>query len=105
MNHKVLVYQAKDGFVPVEAGATSAPKDDEMKEAKIDLSRWSLSINPRQEWKQMLREAWRLQRDFFYDRRCTALIGMVFGNNMVRWPIASARAGTLPIVLVKCLVS
>jgi tricorn protease len=51
----------------LEAGATALPKDDEAKEAKLDLSGWSLSINPRQEWKQMLHEAWRLQRDFFYD--------------------------------------
>ena len=26
-----------------------------------------MRINPRDEWKQILREAWRLQRDFFYD--------------------------------------
>jgi hypothetical protein len=67
MDHKVLVYQTKDGFVRLEAGATAAPKDDDAKDAKIDLSGWSLSINPREEWKQMLHEAWRLQRDFFYD--------------------------------------
>jgi tricorn protease len=67
LDHKVLVYQTKDGFVRLEAGAAAAPKDDDAKEAKIDLSGWSLSIDPRQEWKQMLREAWRLQRDFFYD--------------------------------------
>ena len=28
-----------------------------------------MRINPREEWKQMLREAWRLQRDFFYDAK------------------------------------
>ncbi len=67
LDHKVLVYQTKDGFTRIEAGATAAPKDDDAKEAKVDLSGWSLSINPRQEWKQMLHEAWRLQRDFFYD--------------------------------------
>ncbi len=67
LDRKVLVYQTKDGFTRLEAGATAAPKDDEAKEAKIDLSGWSLSVNPRQEWKQMLHEAWRLQRDFFYD--------------------------------------
>ena len=64
---KVLVYQTKDGFTRLEAGATAAPKDDEAKEAKVDLSGWSLSVNPREEWKQKLHEAWRLQRDFFYD--------------------------------------
>jgi tricorn protease len=69
LDRKVLVYQTKDGFVRIEAGATAAPKDDEAKEAKIDLSGWSLSVNPREEWKQMLHEAWRLQRDFFYDPR------------------------------------
>ena len=67
MDGKVLVYRTKDGFVRLEAGATAAPKDDAAAEAKVDLSGWSLSINPREEWKQMLREAWRLQRDFFYD--------------------------------------
>lgn len=64
---KVLVYQTKEGFTRIEAGATAAPKDDEAKEAKLDLSGWSVRINPREEWKQMLREAWRRQRDFFYD--------------------------------------
>jgi tricorn protease len=67
LNGKVLVYQTKDGFTRIEAGAKAAPKDDEAKEAKVDLSGWSLSVNPRQEWQQMLHEAWRLQRDFFYD--------------------------------------
>lgn len=68
-NGKVLVYQTKDGFTRIEAGATEAPKDDDAKDAKIDLSGWSLSIEPREEWAQMLHEAWRLDRDFFYDRK------------------------------------
>jgi tricorn protease len=66
-NGKVLVYESKEGFVRLEAGATAAPKDEAAQEAKIDLSGWMIRINPRDEWKQMLREAWRLQRDFFYD--------------------------------------
>ena len=32
----------------------------------IDLSRAKVMINPRLEWEQMLREAWRLQRDMFW---------------------------------------
>ena len=36
------VYQTKDGFVRLEAGATAAPKDDDAKDAKIDLAGWSL---------------------------------------------------------------
>ena len=67
LDNKVLVYRTKDGFVRVEAGATSAPKTEDMADARIDLSGWSIRIDPRDEWKQILREAWRLQRDFFYD--------------------------------------
>ena len=32
----------------------------------IDLSRLKVSIEPVSEWKQMFREAWRLQRDYFW---------------------------------------
>jgi tricorn protease len=66
-DRKVLVYRTKDGFVRMDAAATSAPKPEEMTDARVDLSGWSIRINPRDEWKQILREAWRLQRDFFYD--------------------------------------
>jgi tricorn protease len=68
LDGKVLVYRTKDGFTRIEAGATEAPKDDAAKEAAIDLSGWSVRIEPRDEWAQMLHEAWRLDRDFFYDR-------------------------------------
>jgi len=66
---KVLVFQTKEGFTRIAADATSLPKPEpgEADDSKIDLSGWSLKVNPREEWKQMLREAWRLQRDFFYD--------------------------------------
>lgn len=33
----------------------------------IDTSNLSMMINPVAEWKQILRDAWRLQRDMFYD--------------------------------------
>lgn len=69
MNGKVLVYQTEDGFVRVEAGAIAAPKAEDAVDAKVDLSGWTVKINPRDEWKQILREAWRLQRDFFYDEK------------------------------------
>ena len=68
-NGKVLVFQTKDAFVRVDAGATSLPKAEpgESDDSKIDLAGWSIKVDPRDEWKQMLHEAWRLQRDFFYD--------------------------------------
>ncbi len=39
----------------------------------IDLARVSVLIEPRDEWRQMLREAWRLQRENFWD---TAMSGV-----------------------------
>ena len=72
MSGKVLVYRTGAGFFRVEAGAMSGPKGGPESgpggdDSRIDLSGWSIRVDPRQEWKQMLREAWRLQRDFFYD--------------------------------------
>ncbi|MGK2860124.1 MAG: S41 family peptidase [Thermoanaerobaculia bacterium] len=69
MNGKVLVYRTEDGFTRVEAGATAGPKGEESAEAKVNLTGWTAKIHPRDEWKQILREAWRLQRDFFYDEK------------------------------------
>jgi tricorn protease len=46
----------------------SLPGDDKpgRKSGWIDLSRVHVSVQPIAEWRQMLREAWRLQRDYFW---------------------------------------
>ncbi len=46
--------------------ADPAPAGDLDKKA-VDLSGWMLSITPRDEWRQMYTEAWRLERDYFWD--------------------------------------
>lgn len=61
---KLLVHKG-DGFYLIDAAP--APASDLEKKA-VDLSGWMLSLTPRQEWRQMYREAWRLERDYFYDR-------------------------------------
>jgi tricorn protease len=40
----------------------------ELDKRDVDLSHWNPSVRPRDEWRQMLVEAWRLERDYFYDR-------------------------------------
>ena len=35
---------------------------------RVDLSGWRFSFPPREEWRQMFVEAWRLERDYFYDK-------------------------------------
>ena len=35
--------------------------------AQVNLTGWSFALDPREEWRQMFDEAWRLERDYFYD--------------------------------------
>lgn len=64
---KLLVQKGEDFFV-FDAGE-SAPEGEALAESRIDLSGWTFSVNPREQWQQMFREAWRLERDYFYDTR------------------------------------
>ncbi|MCB1041732.1 MAG: PDZ domain-containing protein [Acidobacteria bacterium] len=45
-----------------------ADADEMSKDAKgLPLNNWKPTINPLAEWRQMLVDAWRLERDYFYD--------------------------------------
>src|SRR5205085_5086939 len=35
---------------------------------QVQLKDWTFELDPRDEWRQMFVEAWRLERDYFYDR-------------------------------------
>ena len=59
---KILVHKGGSYHV---IDATASPAD--LGKNAVDLSRWALSVIPRQEWRQMFIEAWRLERDYFYD--------------------------------------
>ncbi len=61
---KIMVRKGTDFYV-FNAGP-KAPS--ELAKSKVDLSGWSFPLDPREEWSQMYREAWRLERDYFYDR-------------------------------------
>jgi tricorn protease len=60
---KLLVHKADDLYV--FDASDKAP--EKLEESKVDLSRWSFSFDPREQWRQMFTEAWRLERDYFYD--------------------------------------
>jgi len=51
---------------PSPGGA--GPGQADLSKAALDLSDWKLSLEPREEWQQMFTDAWRLERDYFYDR-------------------------------------
>ena len=46
--------------------SNAAPKADE---GRLDLKKLEVTIDPRAEWKQIYREAWRIMRDWFYDKK------------------------------------
>ncbi|MEQ4717043.1 PDZ domain-containing protein [Nonomuraea sp. B19D2] len=66
-DHKTLLYRAGSRLRVVKAG--EAPGDEETpgrESGWIDLSRIKVSVGPESEWRQMFREAWRLQLENFW---------------------------------------
>jgi tricorn protease len=57
-----LLYSQKDAWILT--GGETAPKPDE---GKLKLDGVTVWVDPRAEWRQMYREAWRIERDFLYD--------------------------------------
>jgi tricorn protease len=58
---KLLVVTAKGGMAIVDA------KADQKLEDMVSTSGMNKQLDPREEWLQIFTEAWRIQRDFFYD--------------------------------------
>ena len=60
---KLLIGKEKELYL-----ADAVVEKPDEKKTKVDLNGWSFVVNPREEWRQMFAEAWRLERDYFYDR-------------------------------------
>ncbi len=67
---RTLAYRAEDRLRVLAAGKKPEEGKDADKAGRksgwIDLGRVRVAVDPAQEWAQMLREAWRLQRDNFW---------------------------------------
>jgi len=61
---KKLLVRKGDGLYVIDAAASKADLDKK----QVNLGGWKLSVIPREEWRQMFVEAWRLERDYFYAR-------------------------------------
>jgi tricorn protease len=61
---KKMLIRKGSAYFMVDAGTGKAKLD----KAKIDFSGWKFSINPREDWKQIYKDAWRMERDYFYDK-------------------------------------
>lgn len=47
--------------------AAKAARAGQLADSRVDLSGWSFAIDVRQDWRQIFEDAWRLERDWFYD--------------------------------------
>lgn len=65
LDGKKILFRKGREFYIVDAAA-KAPGD--LSKAAVPLRDWTFSLDPRLEWRQMFTEAWRLERDYFYDR-------------------------------------
>src|SRR5262249_6461846 len=63
---KALVMEKQDSWSIIDAAATKdAGKQDAKGKLKIDAI--EVRVDPRAEWAQVFDEAWRINRDYFYD--------------------------------------
>jgi tricorn protease len=59
---KLLIRKGNALYV-TDASDSKVDLDD----SKVDLGAWQFSLDPREEFRQMFIESWRLERDYFYD--------------------------------------
>ena len=70
-----VLYRKDDLFGIAELAADKKGGD-----GKLDLSGMTAWVNPREEWLQMFNEAWRLERDFYYDPAMAGLDWKALGE-------------------------
>jgi tricorn protease len=78
---RTLVYESREKLRAIDAGGELPEDDADEKPATetnrrsgwLDLGRIGVQIEPRAEWAQMLREAWRLQREQFWDPQMSGI--------------------------------
>jgi tricorn protease len=78
---KLLVRKGENFHVIAVDAAAPAKLED-----KLSLEGWTFSVTPREEWRQIYNEAWRMMRDYFYDE----------SMHGVDWPAIKAKY--LPLV-------
>ncbi len=81
-DRKKLLIRKDDSFHVIASDAGAPAKLDDT----FNLDGWSFSLIPREEWRQIYTESWRMLRDYFYDR----------DMHQLDWP--AVRKKYLPLV-------
>ncbi|QXV67459.1 PD40 domain-containing protein [Mucilaginibacter sp. 21P] len=61
---KILIRYTNQNLAVADADGS---KVDAAK-AKVELNNWSFAVEPQKDWQEMFDDAWRMMRDYFYDR-------------------------------------
>ena len=64
-NTRKLLLRRGNAFHVIDARATRVSN---LTESRVDLTGWTFPIEVREDWRQIFVDAWRLERDYFYDR-------------------------------------
>ncbi len=66
---KILASKGDDFYIFSSDAKASALEDaKKLDKTKIDMSHWTFDVTPRAEFHELFLDAWRLERDYFYDR-------------------------------------
>ena len=85
LDRKKLLVRRANNFYVLEAAA-KAPAD--LSKSTVDVANWQIRFDPRDEWRQMFVDAWRLHRDWFYD---TGMHGVDWKTMRARYEPLVAR--------------
>jgi tricorn protease len=66
-DHKKLLYQSAHGTPESRWGIVPADKPAKVGEGTLNLGQLEMLVDPRAEWAEIFKEAWRFQREYFYD--------------------------------------
>jgi len=64
---KKVIYKAG----PVYGIAEATPGKAKVGDGKLNLGELQVKIDPREEWREVFHEAWRVERDFYWDPNMT----------------------------------
>lgn len=70
LDRKKMLVRRKDEFFVLDAAAKGAGLHDPeaLAKAQVDLSHWTWATTPRAEFRGIFLDAWRMERDYFYDK-------------------------------------
>ncbi len=60
---KLLIRKGRNYYV-TDARAVKA---SDLDKGRVDLANWGFSLNTQEDWRQIYTDAWRMERDYFYD--------------------------------------